>query len=227
MIPVATLTLLLSLIAQNEHSRAMRLLQEDDPTVPRLWFSEDPSVVPAPFSWHSDRGTPIVRHPYRTLHTFIRPTEFITLTSTSPDTVPYKKEHMLEHYLGPAEKMVSGELEPNFPVPWIQIKHRDGTPRVTSHEGRHRSLLAQELGMKVMPLVVVLRHGPEGWEHQQDSIESDPIVQALTAGRSVVVRTQDHGRDYRPRPFPYSLTPMAPNGMTLRRVLSYIRAGAR
>lgn len=216
--PAFGVTLLLSLLAERGETAALEEAKRQGwsvDSVPRLWFEEDPSVVPAPFSFHSNQQVPLANHPYRTAHVLIRPKDFFVLSSSSDATLEWKKERMLEKYLEPARRMVQGEEPAAFPIPWVGVRYKDGKPYVSTHEGRHRALLAIELGLEVMPLIVILQSGPEGWEHQRGSIETDPLVQRVTKGLPVLVRTQDHGREHPVRAKPFHLVPRAPNGRPL------------
>ena len=197
---------------------------DDDPLrVPRLWFDTHPHLVPTPFSWHSERGAGVTKHPYRTMHVLLAIDDFIKLTNSPQWQLKYKAEHMEANYLPAAEAMVRGELAPDFPIPWLEIRQKsDGTPKVWGHEGRHRALMAKRLGLKVLPVILVLRKGPEGWEHYSETIDSDPIVEQLTRGSRVWIYSQDYGRSHNPPQYMY-LTPRTPNGNELAHELIRLR----
>jgi len=150
--------------------------------------------------------------------------DFLKLTNSPPWQFQDIAEHMEVNYLPPATAMIHEELEPNFPIPWLQIKHSKtgSAPEIRSHEGRHRALLAKKLGLKVLPVILVLSTGPEGWEHQRETIDSDPIVKSLTRGDPVWAWSEDHGISTLPPQY-MKIVPCDAQGEDLGRQLLRLR----
>lgn len=236
-VPVATVSLLLAMIADQSEVLPRKLYQlgdqegwlpppgalDDDPLrVPRLWFDTHPHLVPKPFSWHSDRAMPSAKHPYRTMHILMDVDDFIKAVNTSDWQMQSIAKFSEANYLPVAQSMVRGELEPDFPIPWLQIKRRKGHTEIWSHEGRHRALMAKQLGLKVLPVIILIPTGPEGYEHYRETIDSDPIVESFTRGSSVYVWSQDWGESRRPPQY-MQIVPRTANGDELRRQLIRLR----
>lgn len=233
LIPVAGISLLLAMLADDEEifSRKVRRhakekgwlpepgdLELENLFVPRLLFAAHPELVPAPFAWPSSHSVGVQEHPYRTVHVFLDPHQFLTLTNSSEELLQAKRERMRQMYLPIAIDMIEGRQKPDFPPPWLIVGYRDGKPYITGHEGRHRALMAIELGLKALPIVLVIPRDPQGWEHQRDSIGSDPVVQRVTAGKPVWMWSQNHGSEAR-RPRYLSMSIKVPSGEDLRREL--------
>lgn len=229
LIPVAGVALLLALLAEEKDvfpHRVYRRAKDEDwlpgeeeleaLRVPRRWFHSHPHLVPPPFAWPSTRTVGIAEHPYRTAHVLLTIDNFIDLTSTGPGTLQRKTERMRQRYLPIAERMLRGEEPANFPPPWLQLVYDDhGEPRIVGHEGRHRAMLARDLGLAVLPVVLVMARSIQGWEHGPDSIDTDPVVDRVTQGKAVWVWSQDHGPGVG-RPSRYmQLVPMSPQGTKL------------
>lgn len=180
---------------------------------PRLLFHEHPELVTAPFAFPAEREAPIVRHPNRTLNLFIRPRDFLDLTNTPEEVLSEKRESMRRLYLDIGRQMVQGEVPAAFPVPFLKISHLKGRMRVTDHEGRHRALMAMELGMPSIPVVFYLPYDTEGYEHQSRSIESDPLVVKVTNGDGFTLWSQSWrqwGQDFGDGGRPLYIEPMSP-----------------
>jgi hypothetical protein len=236
LIPVAGVSLLLALLADEERVFAMSVYQrakdegwlpepgsEFELRVPRRWFHSHPHLVPPPFSWPSTYSVGIVQHPYRTAHVLLTVDNFLEMTSTTPFWLEHKAAHMREHYLPIAQAMLREEQVPNFPPPWLQIRYNDrGTPYISGHEGRHRALMARELGLKVLPVILVIHLSPRGWEYHRDTIEEDPVVKRITAGKPVWITTQDHGAAGLP-PRYTQLVPRAQTGRELHYEMTRLR----
>lgn len=235
-IPVAGVSLLLALLAdaQEPLPRSIRTRAKkegwlpkpgelDVLRVPRLWFDQRPDLVPAPFVWPSDRSAGWCLHPYRTMHLLMNPDEFLEFTSTDPELLRAKSKHMQKEYLPIARRMMTGEEPLGFPPPYLQIGYEQGAkspqPHIIGHEGRHRALMAKMLGLPVIPVVLIIRRDPEGWEHSWDSIEQDYMVDWLTRGSEPLVYTQDHGPESTIRPRWKSMISRSSTGQPLGREL--------
>ena len=196
--------------------------------VPRLWF-EVPGVVQAPFVWPSSRSVGIVQHPWRTVQIFLSTTNFLNLASSPRYTLTHQKAFMEENYLHIGQRMVSGEIPPGFPPPWLSIRYNsDGDPVVTGHEGRHRALMAEALGLDVIPVHLQIQFSPEGYEHQRNTIEMDPVVERVTRGAQVHIRSEQHHMNPHAPPSRWMfLTPMTPDGKKLSHELVRLKMSLR
>lgn len=77
----------------------------------------------------------------------------------------------------------SGELIREIPQMWIDEYYKDG-PRVNGHEGRHRSLVLQELGYTHMPVMVLsskIRWGMQNSPESFDYISEEEWPKTLTS----------------------------------------------
>lgn len=120
---------------------------------------------------------------YRSLHVdvYLRPADFLLLTSSPPDGDwgGGRDEGKVERYLA----RMRAKRPAGFPVPWLWLtRGADGRVRVENHEGRHRALAALRAGLAAIPVVLV-------WVGMGDP-DRVPELVSLARGESVSFLSQ-------------------------------------